>query len=1204
MSLRFKLILMVFGPAFLVVGYLYFYYIPKVEQESRRALMESAYSRLDILQAGLIHFLVDDEREYVAEFLDINLAKNPDWVTLALYGEDGDRIYPEHELPEFDRRADTYIRQIIEFQGDNIGRLILVTDFSKIIKARSEESQRLAILFGIISMLGLLFITIVLDRMIRKPVQRLAKAAQSLSSGDYSATLPPPRRDEIGVLVKSFISMRDSVRKNKMDLVEANEELSKQIESHKWLVDAVKESEATLANTQRIASIGSWAWNIPTGRHSWSEEIYRILGCEKHEVQASYEAFIERVHQNDRERVDEIITRSLEKGWPFQTEYRLNRPDGWERYVEIQGEVELDNDRSPWRMVLAVLDITERKKAEAERESLLETITSRLREMGCLYGVTRLLVSSDQSVESVAEQAVYMMPDALQYPESAAVLIEIAGKNYKTDNFWETEWSMVVDITAADKVVGLIHVCYLEEKPEMDEGPFRKEERDLLNALGAQVGAFIDRKWTEERLAHARRKERIAAEELKQTLELSEELRAEAERSKVLAEEYANEARQANRSKSEFLANMSHELRTPLNGIIGLTDLLLSDGVTGELKKKLELIRFSGDTLLALVNDILDLTKIEEGKLELERTDFNVREVIEKTAEQLAVTAHKKKLEFLVSVDSAIPSIFVGDPLRLRQVMVNLIGNAIKFTEKGEILLAAELDSTTSKSAMVHFSVKDTGAGIAKDRQAQVFERFTQEDTSITRKYGGAGLGTTISKQLVDLMGGDIWLESELGEGSVFHFTARFAVIKEAPKRSFQLPANKASLRALLVDGNDTFRGIVKKCLVKWGVEVETASNGKNGHEIFSQFIEEKKPFDILILDNNIPGENSQQIIRKTRSLTGDTEFFIILLNTGQQTGNRRRGDSEADAILEKPLKETELFATIEKFCQPDKKAPEKEGSGATPSPATKSLSILLVEDNVVNQEVARGALARLGHNVTIASDGEEGVEKWDSGSYDIIFMDVQMPVMDGLTATSLIRKKEKKKGGRTTIIAMTANAMTGDRELCLKAGMDDYLPKPVTLAALADKVGKTDSLATSITHEVPRPSTLAITESDKMADEETEDDYGNGSAPIYDLGEIRKLLGGSEEKVKKIAGSFLSTTEKNLTELVTAIEKNDSSLAHRMAHTIKGAASQVGAERMRLIAFDLEALGKAGKLKVIGEKLPVLKEAFFKVKKAMEEEL
>ena len=859
MSLRFKLILLVFGPAFLIAGYLYFYYIPKVEQESRQALMESAYSRLDILQAGLIHFLVDDEFEYVEEFLDINLAKNPDWVALALYGEDGDKIYPEYELPKFDRRADSYIRQIIEFRGDNIGRLILVTDFSKIIQARREESQRLGILFGLISLMGLLFITIVLDRIIRKPVQRLAKAAQSLSSGDYSVTLPVPHKDEIGVLVKSFISMRDSVRKNKIDLVEANEELSKQIESHKWLVDAVKESEATLANTQRIASIGSWAWNIPTGRHSWSEEIYRIFDCEKHEVQASFEAFIERVHQSDRDRVEEIITRSLKKGWPFQTEYRLARRNGENRNVEIQGEVELDSDQNPWRMVLAVLDITERKKAEAERESLLETITSRLREMGCLYGVARLLVSSDQSIESVAEQAVYMMPDALQYPESASVLIEIAGKSYKTDNFWETDWGMVVDLTAGGKVIGSIHVCYLEEKPEMDEGPFRKEERDLLNALGAQVGAFIERKWAEERLAHARRKERIAAEELKQTLELSEELRAEAERSKVLAEEYANEARQANRSKSEFLANMSHELRTPLNGIIGLTDLLLSDGAKGELKKKLELIRFSGDTLLALVNDILDLTKIEEGKLELEKTDFSVREVIEKTGEQLAVTAHKKKLEFLLSIDSAIPSLFVGDPLRLRQVMVNLIGNAIKFTEKGEIQLSAELDSSTSKTALIHFFVKDTGVGIAKDRQEQVFERFTQEDTSVTRKYGGAGLGTTISKQLVDLMGGNIWLESELGQGSVFHFTARFPVVKEAPKRILPASSNKTPLRALLIDDNDTLRSIIQKSLVTWGGRVETAPDSGTGLELFSRFAEEKKPFGFLLLDNDIPGENSQE---------------------------------------------------------------------------------------------------------------------------------------------------------------------------------------------------------------------------------------------------------------------------------------------------------------------------------------------------------
>lgn len=1197
MSLRIKIILLLFFPAIVSTTYLFYYFIPAVEEDSRQTLIENVELRLTTMKEGLIPSIKKSQYDIVSESLKAILAKNRDLISISLFVIEDDRVFAVANPTAVDVRTTKTLESAIVLDGEKIGRLRLEVDLGEKLKAMRAKNLGHVGGMGAVAFFGLFIVALLLDYLIRQPVQRLAEAAQQLADGNFRATLPKPRNDEIGVMIKSFLLMRDSVLKNKEDQIEANERLSRQVEQHKWLLEALKESEAALGKAQRVAHIGSWDWNIALGRHSWSKEIYRLLDIDSEDVAASLEAYLVQTHPDDRDKVEEVIQGAAKNGKPIKIEHRIKLSDGNERIVEMQGEVELDENNRPRLMVGVVLDITERKKAEEERERLLETITSRLREMGCLYGVTRLLVSQDQAIDSVCERAVYQIPDSWQYPDVACASIEIKGKLYKTENYKKTEWRQSVELNAGEKVVGSINVCYLEKRPDMDEGPFRKEERELLNALGAQLGAFIERKWAEDKLEYARRKEKIAVEELKHTLELSEELRAEAENAKVLAEEYAEETRAANKSKSEFLANMSHELRTPLNGIIGLTELLLVGGVSAEERKKLELIRFSGDTLLTLVNDILDLTKIEEGKLELDRTEFDLRETVEKTAEQLAVTAHEKKLEFLVSVAKDVPEKLMGDPHRLRQIIINLMGNAIKFTDEGEILTGVDVSSFDGDLVELHFYVKDTGVGISEDRQEAVFQRFTQEDTSITRKYGGAGLGTTISKQLVNMMQGDIWLESELGKGSVFHFTAKLEVARKATSRSLVAGKRKAALRALVIDDNKSCREILEKLLISWDISAQIAGSGEEGIALIGKARKEKKPFDFLLVDFGLPYRDGIAVAKEARSVAKNKELKVILLSTGPNI-DWRRNKAKIDVCLEKPVKMSELFETLESFLGGDQEDYVAKRKTTKAISAGVGLSVLLVEDNLVNQEVAQGALVRLGHKVTVANNGKIGVEKWEKGAFDLILMDVQMPIMDGLTATTKIREMEQPGGKRVPIIAMTANAMSGDRERCLEAGMDDYLPKPVTLGALSGMVAHISA------SQEPDTMTIAEATEETPAVEEATDDSGKGSAPTYDLSDIKELLGGNEEKVKKIAGSFLSTTQKNVSELETALKSDDSSVAHRMAHTIKGAASQVGAEGLRVVAFDMEQMGKEGRLSEIIDRMPELKEAFLKVKVEMEEDL
>jgi len=891
----------------------------------------------------------------------------------------------------------------------------------------------------------------------------------------------------------------------------------------------IKAAEARLRHITNTVPGAVFQCEVGHGRIRYtflSERVSEICGLDREALLADAELAIRQIIAADRARVAQAMLLAGMRREPWHDDYRVLMPGGALRWMrgEINPEPELAADGSTvftgiWQ------DVTVLKEADSRLREVTDDIPVAVYQYHLQVDGGHAFRFFSRGLERIcglgAEEAVADARRlfALIHPDERAALAASIAESARR----QTRWS--VDFRLLHKCSGEIVWIHGESQPKaMPDGS------TLWNGYIADI-------------SEAKR----ASEELRRAKE---------------------DAEAANRAKSDFLANMSHEIRTPMNGVIGMTELALHTDLSAEQREYLEIVRSSSEALLTILNDILDFSKIEAGKLLIERIPFNLWRTVAETLKTLALRAHAKGLELVCDIAPEAPVFVLGDPGRLRQVLVNLVGNAIKFTEHGEVVLRVTPAAQAGDDALVHFAISDSGIGIPAPKLATIFDPFAQEDSSITRKYGGTGLGLTISGRLVDMLGGRIWVDSEVGRGSTFHFTARFdRDAQHLPPA--QGPTQLAGRRVLVVDDNPVNRLVLVRTLEGAGAAVREAGSGEAA---LAELAAAGASFDLVLLDACMPGLDGFAAAEQILALPlCPAPSLVMLSSAGAKGDGERCREIGFAAYLSKPVARDELLPALGRVLDALPEAGPQQPSGHPLKDEQAPLDILLVEDQPINQKLAASLLGRWGHRVTLADNGLLGLEAMAGRRFDMVLMDMMMPVMDGFEATRRIRAAEQEAGGpRTTIVAMTANAMHGDREACLAAGMDDYLAKPIKtrelqrILATLGASPKLQGAGPASVHRVVPPAGAGF-------------DYAAAVAAA------------DREMIEIVAGIFLQHYAAELEKMRSGLAAGDLQPVFHIAHALKGTLATFGAQPAHDLAQRIEQQAAGGDRPGLDELLAAL---------------
>jgi PAS domain S-box-containing protein len=855
--------------------------------------------------------------------------------------------------------------------------------------------------------------------------------------------------------------------------------------------------------------------------------------------------YLARVDGTDHHIADEVLWRK--NGSSFPVEYT---------------SMPIKKDEKVVGAVVTFMDIAERKKAQAEIEELSRNFSDFL--------------------ESTSD-LVYLKDTDLRYMACSKPLSDMLGY---------TDWRDIIGKTDAEVQNENSRIRF-KEKPEkqiIEEGSVIELTEDIIK-VDEETG------WVNTIKKPLKSGDGKIVGILSISRDITKMKHAEEalEKAKEVAEE-------ATRAKSEFLANMSHEIRTPMNAIIGMSHLALKTDLDHKQYDYLKKIDASAKSLLGIINDILDFSKIEAGKLDTESVDFQLEELLDNIATIVGVKTQEKQLELLFKTDPSVPSSLVGDPLRLGQILTNLSNNAVKFTDKGQIIVSTELIKEGNTQATIKFSVQDTGIGMTAEQAAKLFQPFAQADSSTTRKYGGTGLGLTISKRLAEMFGGEIWVESKPGRGSTFSFSANFGLGKEKAKKQYKPASELHGLKVLVVDDNPTSREILQEMLESFSFEVTVAASGPEGISELEN-AKEDRPFELVVMDWKMPGMDGIDAARRIKNHEGLNKIPAIIMVTayGREEIMQQAEDVGLEGFLLKPINSSILFdAIMQAFgeAEPETfRVVERHEQEAETVEHIKGALVLLVEDNEINQQVAKEILEGAGLIVTLANDGQEGVNAVKESNYDVVLMDIQMPVMDGYTATREIRKDDRYK--ELPIIAMTAHAMTGDENKSLQAGMNGHVTKPIDPDQLLSTLQKWIKPSEERVQVQQSEISVEQPESDNAfpTDKELPESLSG-----FDLVDGLKRLQGNQKLYRKLLLSFATDYNSVANEIQQALDAEDFDQAHSLIHNLKGLAGNLAATKLQAAAVNLENIVKGVEKKISSTKQLSLK--FSELENALDQAL